>query len=259
MISYDDWRQRYVRQHQEGLYVAYNDGGHLKPKDSVTVSEASGYGLLASVLADRKSDFRRFLTYYNDQENEHGLACWQQVLRNEKIFTDPKSGYNSANSATDGDLDAAYALLLAGQKWQDPSYTARGIKVCAAIWEWSINDETLVTNLGDWCKSQKGAGGHADKFYWVSRPSDYMLTHFKLFSEIDTERSSNWVSVMNATVAVLEQQLALHPDTGLLADFLVFDHSQKRYQPSKGKILERNSDGDFGYNACRFADRPAWQ
>lgn len=83
-------------------------------------------------------------------------------------------------------------------------------------------------------------------------------SHILLF-QIDTERSSNWVSVMNATVAVLEQQLALHPDTGLLADFLVFDHSQKRYQPSKGKILERNSDGDFGYNACRFADRPAWQ
>lgn len=64
---------------------------------------------------------------------------------------------------------------------------------------------------------------------------------------------------MNATVAVLEQQMALHPDTGLLADFLVFDHTQKRYQPSKGKILERDSDGDFGYNACRFAERPAWQ
>ena len=43
MIQYDHWRQRYVRQYKEGLYVAYNDEGHLKPKDSVTVSEASGY------------------------------------------------------------------------------------------------------------------------------------------------------------------------------------------------------------------------
>lgn len=37
------------------------------------------YGLLASVLADRKGDFDRFLSYYNEQENEQGLACWQQV------------------------------------------------------------------------------------------------------------------------------------------------------------------------------------
>ena len=52
---------------------------------------------------------------------------------------------------------------------------------------------------------------------------------------------------------VLQQQLALHPDTGLLADFLVYDHSEKSYKPSKGKVLERDSDGDFSYNACRQA------
>ena len=51
---------------------------------------------------------------------------------------------------------------------------------------------------------------------------------------------------------ILRQQLALHPDTGLLADFLVYDHSQQKYKPSQGKILERESDGDFGYNACRL-------
>ena len=51
---------------------------------------------------------------------------------------------------------------------------------------------------------------------------------------------------------LLQQQLALHPDTGLLADFLVYDHSKNTYLPSKGRILERDSDGDFGYNACRF-------
>ena len=116
------------------------------------------------MLADRQSDFGRFLNYYNEQENEQGLACWQQVgtgasplyrrilrcvlldgvlaachvstlvsslqiLRNEKIFTDPNSNFNGISSATDGDLDAAYAMLMAGQKWHEPSYTERGIKV----------------------------------------------------------------------------------------------------------------------------------
>lgn len=52
-----------------------------------------------------------------------------QVLRDEKIFTDPNSDYNGINSATDGDLDAAYAMLLAGQKWHEQSYTDNGIKV----------------------------------------------------------------------------------------------------------------------------------
>ncbi len=56
-------------------------------------------------------------------------CLWQlQVLRNKKIFTNPDSMNNGCGSATDGDLDAAYALLLAGQKWHDPLYTERGIK-----------------------------------------------------------------------------------------------------------------------------------
>ena len=73
-------------------------------------------------------------------------------------------------------------------------------------------------------------------------------------TQVDTERSSEWLSVIDATVRVLQHQLALHPDTGLLADFLVYDHSEKTYKPSQGRILERDSDGDFGYNACRYVE-----
>ena len=56
------------------------------------------------------------------------------------------------------------------------------LQLCAAIWKWSITAETCITNLGDWCKDKEGE--EADKFYWASRPSDYMLTHFQLFSEV---------------------------------------------------------------------------
>ncbi len=63
------------------------------------------------------------------------------------------------------------------------------LQLCAAIWKWSITAETCITNLGDWCKDKEGE--EADKFYWASRPSDYMLTHFQLFSEVWC--LNNWV------------------------------------------------------------------
>ena len=78
------------------------------------------------------------------------------------------------------------------------------------------------------------------------------LLGYGMLLQVDTQRSKQWSSVIEASVQVLQQQLALHPETGLLADFLVYNKSEKRYKPSKGKILERDSDGDFGYNACRF-------
>ena len=48
MITYEDWRQRYVRPYEAGLYVAYNVDGDMAPEDAVTVSEASGYCRVAA-------------------------------------------------------------------------------------------------------------------------------------------------------------------------------------------------------------------
>lgn len=44
-----------------------------------------------------------------------------------------------------------------------------------------------------------------------------------------------WKQVLDCTIAVLQEQLALHPKTGLLADFLVYSTAEKRYKPAKGK------------------------
>ena len=40
------------------------------------------------------------------------------------------------------------------------------------------------------------------KFYTVSRPSDYMLTHIARFAEEDTERRCQWWAVLEATLKV---------------------------------------------------------
>ena len=67
----------------------------------------------------------------------------------------------------------------------------------------------------------------------------------------DTKRSKEWKQVLDSTIAVLQDQLALHPETGLLADFLVYSPSKKHYRPAKGKILEKENDGEYGWNSCR--------
>ncbi|KAL3157183.1 hypothetical protein ABBQ38_001422 [Trebouxia sp. C0009 RCD-2024] len=259
MITYKEWRKTYVASDVQGLYIKYNAQGHSQPIDAVTVSEASGYGLLASVLADHKDDFDQFLSFYHHYENSQGLMCWQQVLREGKIFTNSDPDANATSSAPDGDLDAAYALLLAGRKWQHSAYTDRGLKICAALWTWCINKDTFITNLGDWCMTGTGLQANApcNKYHFVSRASDYMLTHFQLFSEEDTERKMEWKQVLDSTITVLQDQLALHPQTGLVADFLVWSPSEKRYKPAEGKILEKDNDGEYGWNSCRVPWRLA--
>lgn len=52
----------------------------------------------------------------------------------------------------------------------------------------------------------------------------------------DIERRTEWKQVLDCTIAVLQEQLALHPQTGLLADFLVYSTAEKRYKPAEGKL-----------------------
>ncbi len=65
------------------------------------------------------------------------------------------------------------------------------MQVCAALWKWCINKDTFITNLGDWCLTSTGlqANAPSNKYNFVSRASDYMLTHFKLFSEVSCSTS----------------------------------------------------------------------
>ena len=67
--------------------------------------------MLAAVLADRRQDLEGFLRFYERFPNWNGLMCWQIVADQGKLIVNPDGG---SGCATDGDLDAAYALLLAG-------------------------------------------------------------------------------------------------------------------------------------------------
>lgn len=60
------------------------------------------------------------------------------------------------------------------------------VQICAALQKWCINHDTFITNLGDWCLTGVGLQQiHPNIPYNnVTRVSDYMLTHFLLFSQV---------------------------------------------------------------------------
>ena len=65
--------------------------------------------MLISVLRKEEADFKGLLLFYKDFINsQYGLMQWQVLSVNGTLV--PRDG----NSATDGDMDVAYALLKAG-------------------------------------------------------------------------------------------------------------------------------------------------
>ena len=63
------------------------------------------------------------------------------VHGNVQIVFNPNGG---ESSATDGDMDAAFALFLAAAFWDEPKYHAAGIRICAALYAGCINKTTQV-------------------------------------------------------------------------------------------------------------------
>ena len=150
---YQEWKSKYVRQNpyvtdETQYYVYYSEdtysGGEPVP---VTVSEAHGYGMLIAVsMADYDPDARAIfdgmVRYYQAHPSEIGLhlMAWQQS-DNGKSLTET----DGADSATDGDMDIAYALLLADKVWGSGGsydYAAMGKAVIGDIMTYEVNQET---------------------------------------------------------------------------------------------------------------------
>lgn len=58
-----------------------------------------------------------------------------------QIVFNPNGG---ESSATDGDMDAAFALFLAAAFWEEPVYHAAAVRICAALYACCFNKDTQV-------------------------------------------------------------------------------------------------------------------
>lgn len=134
--------------------------------------------MLISVLKRNQADFDGLLSYFDSFRNRNGLMQWQQQKDNHGRFIPGEEG--GENSATDGDIDIAAALFLAGRVWgrggpqQNIDYKARAVALCKSICDYTINHRTFLPNLGDWVNENTN-------MQRLTRPSDFILSHFLLF------------------------------------------------------------------------------
>lgn len=106
----------------EGRVIRHDQGGD-------TVSEGQAYGML---VAAGMADEERFRTIWSwtaaELQREDGLLAWRWA---DGAVTD-------RNPAADADLVAAGALVLAGERFDDPSLVAEGRKLSAAVLEHEV-------------------------------------------------------------------------------------------------------------------------
>nr|BFE82721.1 glycosyl hydrolase family 8 [Planobispora longispora] len=169
---YRRWKSAFLRQNcGNGWYQVISPDA-----DHPYVAEAQGYGMvivatMAGADPDAKKIFDGLVKWVLDHPssvNPHLLAAEQDTACR---------SVNGGDGATDGDLDVAYGLLLADRQWgSDGAYDYRQLAVrhINAIKKSEVNPSTNLLKLGDWSSS-------GDRWYYVTRTSDWMTDHFRAF------------------------------------------------------------------------------
>lgn len=241
---YKEWRERYLKALNDTQYYVYYTLEY-KVDDAISCSEGHGFGmvitaLMAGVDSTSYDDYIKLYNYYDVHRSNvnSNLMAWQQST----------GGVNSGGvtSATDGDLDIAFSLLLAHKQWGSDgrvNFIKEAERIINAIYESDISETYKTIELGDWVS--------AGKYATSTRGCDFMLDHIRAFSNFTGD--PKWLDVIDTTYNVVNS--AIHDTTGLLPDFITIENGE--YKPCPPEFLEGPYDGDYYYNSCRYPWRIA--
>jgi len=231
---YDEWKAKYFRQNPYNKDEAYI---HWFEDTGIAVSEGHGYGMLAvAAMAgydpNAREDFDKMVRFYlaHPSEIDNRLMAWQQD-DNGKTIVD----IGGVDSATDGDLDIAYALLMADKVWGSDGefdYKNLALRSINATMETIVNKDDWVLTLGDW--SVKPGHGRLS-----TRPSDFMLQHFRTFEAVTGDE--RWNTLCVNILKAINDLLSHAPKTGMLPNFAKLE--ENGYEPK---------DNSYSWDACRI-------
>ncbi len=222
--AYNSWKSTYVEScggTPERFRVKFDN-------PSETVSEGIAYGMLLAAYAADKALFDGLWDYYKNFMDGNGVMNWK---------INGCSGVIGSGGATDAELDAAMALLVANHQWPNSTsphdYEADATDLINAIKEHEIQPTNATgpyqTNNGDnW-----GFGNNC------RNPSYQSPAFYQVFGEFLTSQATFWDNCRDASYTLLNANA--HPTTGLVSN----------WSDPNGTPNSCNGANEYGWDACR--------
>jgi endo-1,4-beta-D-glucanase Y len=244
---YDYWKSAYIKRSNGvtpggGYYVFMKGTGGSG--DEITTSEAHGYGMIIfALMAGYDSQAKQFFDGMFNMFDKHRSKNNPNNMS--WVIDSSESKSKDQGSATDGDMDIAYALLLAHFQWGSNGkidYLAEARKI--------ITEGVRLSDMGH--ESKRALLGDSFTDQYSTRASDWMTGHFKAYQQ--ATRDNFWREATNTVYGLIKRITANHsPNTGLMPDFVV----SPSVQPATPNFLEAKTDCDYSWNACRYPWRLA--
>jgi endoglucanase len=213
--AYLNWKAKFF----DGTKIVRPENGND------TVSEGIGYGMLIGVFMNDQPMFDALWSYAKAHFDGNHLMTWCQG-------TGQSGSCNSSGSATDGDEDMAYALLMASKQWSGGSYSSDATALIGNIFAHEVNGTILVA--GD----SFGSSGLNEL-----DPSYYAPSYYRAFAAVDS--GHNWMGVLDQSYTTLA---AASGSYGLVPNWITSAGVGTGAVDSMKGIY-------FGYDACRIPFR----
>lgn len=224
--SWRAYRDRFIQ--ADGRVIDREDGDR-------TVSEGQAYAMLRAVAVNDPATFDRTYTWAknnlartnNEGEPTDLLWAWKWGQR-----PDGSWGALDPNFATDADIDAATALILASRRWSCPQYLDDARALLADIWEHGTAEfpdgsRQLIPG--------PAAAFRLEPDQVILNPSYFAPASFRLFAEVDpasgTDGSANrdWNRLIDSGYTLLND-LSTFSATGLPADWIAYNPTTDTYR-----------------------------
>jgi endoglucanase len=273
---YKAWRRHYVlpgcRQGEKYIWFEGTTG------TNICVSEGQGYGmvivaLMAGYDSTAQETYDCLYRWYKSHPSTTSPHLMAWIQRKDCTSLD-------GGTATDGDMDIAYSLLLADAQWGRHSnipYKQEALAMIDAIHQQEINPENYIV-------MEANGENPRSKDYFDMRSSDYMPDHLRAFRTASGD--SFWDTVLNNNYRIFRYlQNTYSPEVGLVPDFIKniritsgqvsaapgqpttgpnatastavmasldsADDATLFAQPVQPNYLESKYDGVYNFNACR--------
>ncbi|NJM80013.1 MAG: T9SS type A sorting domain-containing protein [Flavobacterium sp.] len=221
--SYNTWKTNFVEACSNGRFRVKFDNALQ------TVSEGVAYGMLLTVYKADKVTFDGLWNYYKDNRNGNGVMNWK---------INGCSGTVGQNGATDAELDAAMALIVADYQWGSTgtiNYRADALALIAAMKQHEVEANTFVLKPGDMF------GGSA-----LTNPSYFAPAYYRAYGVFSNDVTF-WNNVATKAYDVINANLTTNNAVGgLVSDWC---QASGAYSNQAGSYV--NNGQRYTYDAAR--------
>jgi endoglucanase len=206
-------------------------GQTLDDQTKTTTSEGQAYTMLRALYGNDKAIFDRSWKWTIDN---------LQVRENDKLlswkYTNGK--VQDKEAATDADLDIAYALIRASEKWSDPTYLEQAKTLVNDIYNHRVREYNGLSMLLPF-------SSNSNKGFEIINISYFSPAYYKKFASIDS--AHNWPKLVDDTYSMLDK---ISSSRVLFPDWIRYNIDSNTYTSAADFMQNPNAD-NFSYDAMR--------